>query len=224
VPGRIDRLAGLALFLPCALLAQPPQWPTVQDMERAVKQRPFPNAERIAAEPVPSPPQLGPAPSRLDIEALSRAGSGIVAGEGARSATPPALRIFVTLDMPTASLRLLLEQAERAGAVLVLRGLKAQSMHVTLEAVRSLIGERKLGWLIDPEAFTRYGIQHAPTFVLALDDASAGTGSCTGTCSAGAFLAIAGDVSLDYALEAMRRQRPGAAPRIDAILQRLRSS
>jgi conjugal transfer pilus assembly protein TrbC len=224
VPARIDRLAGLALLVSCTVLAQAPQWPTVQEMERAAKERPFPNAERIAAEPVPSPPQLAPAPPRLDIEALSRAGSGVVAGEGARSATPPALRIFVTLDMPPASLQLLLDQAERAGAVLVLRGLKAQSMRVTLEAVRALIGERKLGWLIDPEAFTRYGVQQAPTFVLALDDAVAGTGSCTGTCSASAFLAIAGDVSLDYALEAMRRQRPVLAPRIDAILKRLRPS
>lgn len=163
----------------------------------------------------------------LDIESLAGSGGRIVAGDEAPSAAQPQLRIFVTLDMPAASLRLLVDQAERAGAVLVLRGLKAQSLRVTLEAVRALIGERKLAWLIDPEAFARYGVEQASSFVLALDETT-DPGSCTGarvvTCTAASFLGIAGDVSLDYALESMRRQRPAAAPRIDVILRRLRAS
>ena len=93
--------------------------------------------------------------------------------------------------------------------------------------MRELIGERKLAWLIDPEAFARYGVEQAPSFVLALDE-GAGPGACAGaravTCTAASFLGIAGDVSLDYALESMRRQRPAAAPRIDTILRRLRGS
>ncbi|MBE7524481.1 MAG: hypothetical protein HS109_19170 [Burkholderiales bacterium] len=72
--------------------------------------------------------------------------------------------------MPRASLQLLTDQAARSGAVLVLRGLKANSMRETLAAVSSLIGERQVAWVIDPEAFARYRIERAPTFVLSLDD------------------------------------------------------
>jgi conjugal transfer pilus assembly protein TrbC len=227
VPARIDWLVALALLAPGAALGQPPQWPTAQDIEQAVKARPFPNAAAIATQPVPRPPQLAPRAPMLDIESLARSGGRIVAGDEAPSAVRPELRIFVTLDMPSASLRLLVDQAERAGAVLVLRGLKAQSLRVTLEAVRDLIGDRQVAWLIDPEAFARYGVEQAPSFVLALDE-GAGPGTCAGartvTCTAASFLGIAGDVSLDYALESMRRQRPAAAPSIDPILRRLRAS
>ena len=93
--------------------------------------------------------------------------------------------------------------------------------------VRPLIGERHVAWLIDPEAFTRFGVQHAPTFVLALNDGAPADGqpNCISGCVAPpAFVSIAGDVSLDYALEAILRRRPEATPRVEPILKRLRAS
>jgi conjugal transfer pilus assembly protein TrbC len=121
----------------------------------------------------------------------------------------------------------------------VLRGLKAQSMRQTLAAVGELIETRRVSWVIDPDAFTRFQVSAAPTFVLTLADeplpGTVGFGSvpelprCSGTGCAeptaqANFLSVSGDVSLDYALDAMLRASPEAAPRASTILQRLRKS
>ena len=134
------------------------------------------------------------------------------------------LRIFITLQMPKASLERLAEQASRTNAVLVLRGLKSNSMRETIAAVGSLIGSSNATWIIDPESFARFGVQHAPSFVLTLDDVHGlNRSGCTGACiSPSAFVAIAGDVSLDYALEAMIRQKPALRPSLSRFLERLR--
>jgi conjugal transfer pilus assembly protein TrbC len=172
----------------------------------------------------------------LDLAAMARQGAALGTPSAANSAS--ALRIFITLDMPRTSLRRLVDQAARTGATLVLRGLKAQSMRQTLAAVSELIESRRVSWVIDPDAFTRFQVGAAPTFVLTLADESLpntpGSGSavlprCAGTgCAAptpeAAYLSVSGDVSLDYALNAMLRASPEAAPRASAILQRLRKS
>lgn len=241
MPARIDRFVcrafalsyqTLALLAPCIALAQAPQWPTPQDIERAQKAAPFPSADRIGSQPVPLPPKVVPQRGGIDIEAIARskfrvpAGASNPPGADPLVAGPP-LRIFITLEMPQASLRLLVDQAARSGAVLVLRGLKARSMRETLATVRDLIGGHNVGWLIDPEAFTRFGVHQAPTFVLSLNDATNGDAqrSCTSGCvTPSAFVSVAGDVSLDYALETIMRRRPEATPRAEPILKRLRGS
>ena len=229
MPGHIDRVAlwALACLVPCIALAQAPQWPTPQDMDRALKANPFPGADRIGSQPIPQPPRVNPQRGAIDIEALAR-GKVHLPNAGAASdtaATP--LKIFITLDMPRASLQLLTDQASRAGAVLVLRGLKSQSMRETVATVGELIGNRNVAWVIDPEAFTRFAVRQAPTFVLTLNDAtgSDAEGNCGSGCVTPAgFASVAGDVSLDYALEAIMRRRPEVTPRAEPILRRLRGS
>ena len=109
--------------------------------------------------------------------------------------------------------------AARSGAVLVLRGLKANSMRETLAAVSSLIGERQVAWVIDPEAFARHRIERAPTFVLSLDDrADTATGCGTDCRTPPAFVSVSGDVSLDHALDMLARQRPEARPLVAPLL------
>lgn len=229
MPGRIDRVAlwALACLLPCVALAQAPQWPTSQDIDRTLKANPFPGADRIGAQPIPQPPRVNPQRGAIDIEAIARSKFQLP-NAGATSGTRPVpLRIFITLDMPRASLQLLTDQASRAGAVLVLRGLKSQSMRETVAVVGELMGNRNVAWVIDPEAFTRFAVRQAPTFVLTLNDAASNDpqGSCSSGCvTPGGFASVAGDVSLDYALEAIVRRRPEAAPRVDPILKRLRAS
>jgi conjugal transfer pilus assembly protein TrbC len=220
-------LAALGVLAPCLAMAQTPpmqpRWPTPHDIDRTLKATPFPGSERLSTLPTPQPPRIDPKPAGIDIESLAR-GKLHLPTAGAKGAP---LRIFVTLDMPRASLDLLTDQAARTGAVLVLRGLKSQSMRETLRAVGDLIGSRTVAWIIDPEAFTRYGVDKAPTFVLALNDARSATAQhgCSADCAtAAAFVSVAGDVSLDYALEAMLRGRPDAAPVAEPLLKRLRAS
>ncbi len=211
-----------------------PRWPTSQEIERAKAERPLPAPDATIPAPRALPriaPGLGAEPGRapvtgtgIDIGALARQGSQIGGSmpSGALPPQEPALRIFVTLDMPQGSLRRLVDQAERAGAVLVLRGLKNQSMRQTVAAVSELLGQRKAGWLIDPEAFERHGVEAAPTFLLTFGE---DTPPCSATtCTVPRpFVSVSGDVSLDYALEHMARRHPGAAAVAGPYLSRLRS-
>jgi len=202
------------------------RWPTAQDIDRALKANPFPDANRIGSQAIPQPPRVEPQRGAIDIEALARGAAKLPnAGTTATSAPTP-LRIFITLDMPRASLQLLTDQAARAGAVLVLRGIKSQSMRQTIAVVQELIGKRTVAWVIDPEAFTRFAVRKAPTFVLTLtDDANDVQASCRAGCATPAgFVSVAGDVSLDYALETIQRRQPQAAPRAEPLLKRLRAS
>jgi len=269
VPARTDprcwlAAAVLALLIPCIALGQSapssplspsssappsPQWPGPDDMARALKAQPLPAPERLATQPPRAIPRIAPhtsiqpAPSTLgniDIAAMARQGAALTTPQAADNGAS-ALRIFITLDMPRGSLKRLVDQATRSGATLVLRGLKKQSMRQTLAEVGELIETRRVSWVIDPDAFTRFHVSHAPTFVLALTDqpmqgmpglgavpdlprcSGGGSGSgCTSPALDATYLSISGDVSLDYALDAMARRNPEAAPRASAILQRLR--
>lgn len=209
---RTDHLA-IALIAFFAMLpagAAEPAWPSQEAIDRARQARPFPDAQAIERAPIALPPRVDPPAAGLDIEALVRKH----AGTGTPSREQPvqsALRVFVTLDMPAASLKGLADQAARSGAVLVLRGLKNDSMRKTLAAVQALMGERQVAWQIDPEAFKHFGVERAPTFVLL-------------TGSTASFVAVAGDVTLDYALHAMVRQAPAARPYAQPFLTRLKDS
>lgn len=239
MPAPIDcrRALAAALLLPCAALAQTPSWPSPEDVARALKAHPFPTPDQIDAQrprPLPRVPTTRPDPGAVDLSTLARQGAALTAAP-TNVTDPGTLRIFITLEMPRGSLQRLVDQASRSGAVLVLRGLKAQSLRETLAAVRDLVESRRVAWVIDPDAFTRYGVTSAPTFVLALEDApstalqpvsaEASAPRCGKGCALpGAFVSVAGDVSLDYALEAMTRRSPQVTPRASAYIERLRGS
>lgn len=200
-------------------------WPAAPAIERAREAHPFPDADRIRRVAPPALPRITPATPEMDIAAIARRHIELK-GQHEASAAPEPLRIFVSLSMPQASLRLLTGQAERAQATLVLRGLKNDSMRQTLEAVQALIGEHKVNWQIDPEAFVRYGVRHAPTFVLLTGSATnTHSGACGASCNtASTFYSVAGDVSLAYALDTLARRYPAAQPAAAPFLQRLQVS
>ena len=211
-----------AILLATAILAGTAhaenRWPDPADIARALRDHPFPDVAPLR-RPVP---RIDAAPAGIDLEALARDGARLPSAAEPKPAST--LRIFVTLDMPTASLRLLAAQAARIGAPLVLRGLKDRSMRATLAAIGRITDTGQAGWAIDPDAFTRFAIDKAPTFVVT-DDGSTNTSNCTGACRAGEdWVAIAGDVSVDYAIEAILRQKPALAPRLQPLLARLRPS
>lgn len=229
MPARSDhRLCGMVLLLlPALTSAAAPVWPTAEAIERAQQRHPFPDLQRLDQVPLPGLPRITPDRPAIDLEALARQHAATPRQNPDATRDAPALRIFVTLAMPDASLRLLVDQARRAGATLLLRGLKDRSMKQTLASVQALIGTNKVAWQIDPEAYTRYGIRHAPTFVLtrATADQDASPGTCTGHCVATtAYFSVAGDVSLDYALDTIVRRHPDAGRVAALFLQRLRTT
>lgn len=239
---RSSALLGLSLLLVGAVaLAQlrPPtdeaverakpqfRQPTDAEVEAARKEYRMPSAaalDRAAAsqsavnvDTIPQP--KGP----VDVAGLARAyEANRLAFEGAGMTTEqPTLLVFVTLAMPEATLRLLVDQAARAHAVLVLRGLKNSSIRQTAARVQHLIGESAAQFNIDPQAFDRFGVRTAPTFVLL--KAGAQVADCAaGACVApDAFASIAGDVSIAYALQAMAQRSPRFKTDAELVLRRI---
>lgn len=134
----------------------------------------------------------------------------------------PQLLVFVSLSMPEGALRKLVEQAERTRAVLVLRGLKDGSMVKTAAAVRQLLGQRKTALQIDPQGFDRFGVNQVPTFVLLRDGTQAQLCADASCVPASSYATLAGDVTIDYALEWIETHSSSAQREAKVLLQRLR--
>jgi conjugal transfer pilus assembly protein TrbC len=181
----------------------------------------FPSDAEIAKQPKPAVPNLDaidttPTAPAVDVEALAQRydqlrndPASAMNPNGAESAVPAGLFIFVTLSMPVVTLQRLVEQGERTGGVLVLRGLKNRSMRQTVEAAKVVIGDHKVGWVVDPQSFKRYGVQAVPAFVLVAPGAK--EVPCSGReCAVKAnFSKVSGDVSTAFALDAIERGERG---------------
>jgi conjugal transfer pilus assembly protein TrbC len=199
---------------------------TEQDIETARRKHSLPADAALTA---PAGPVIDALPRPLtrapiDLEALARGyASQTNAMEAAQGlAHGPGLFVFVSLTMPRPTLQRLIDQAARARASVILRGLVHGSLRDTVAQVQPLIGERQVAVQIDPQAFDRFAISRVPSFVLVRDGtrpASCAAGSCA---PPEAFLRLSGDVSLDYALDHMQRAAPAFRADAGPFLTRLR--
>jgi conjugal transfer pilus assembly protein TrbC len=94
-------------------------------------------------------------------------------------------------------------------------------LRLTVAQLQELIGERHIAVQIDPPAFDRFGITRVPSFVLLRD------GTRPQPCEAGScasptdYLQVAGDVTLDYALQHMHGAVPSFRSETAFFLSRL---
>lgn len=217
--GRTLSAAIATLFLAGSATAAPDTPPTVTDadIERARRQHRMPTEAELARVPIPGAPRIENLPQPvtrvpIDLEAISK-GFDLQNGAQAAAMTSgkagPKVLIFVSFAMPEPTLQRLVDQAARAGAALVLRGLVNGSIRATVTRMQALIGSRRVAVQIDPEAFDRHGITRTPTFVLVMDDA--GAEACPSRlCGASAqFVKVAGDVTLGYAMQYLSRSSQG---------------
>jgi conjugal transfer pilus assembly protein TrbC len=208
---------GIAAFLFAgSVLGAPATPPTVTDadIERARQQHRMPTEAELSRVPVPAAPRIENLPQPvtrmpIDLEAISK-GFDVQNGSQAAAMTPgiagPRVLIFVSFAMPEATLQRLVDQAARAGATLVLRGLVNGSIRDTVIRMQVLIGSRRVAVQIDPEAFDSYGITRTPTFVLVM--AGAGAEACASRVCASSqqFAKVAGDVTLDLAMQYLNQE------------------
>ena len=243
------RLSARALGLTAALLAsaqalaQNPPVITDADIERVRREQPaitegdidaarrkysMPGDAELRYAPVPTPNvEALPQPlsrTPIDLEALARgyASQADAMTQAQGLATGPGLLVFVSLSMPRPTLQRLVGQAARAKASIVLRGFANGSLRDTVAQVQGLIGARQVAVQIDPLAFDRFAVTRVPTCVL-VRDGTRPVACASGSCApADSFLRTSGDVSLDYALEHMRRSAPGFGPPADIFLKRIK--
>ena len=202
---------------------------TEADVQRARERHRMPTDTELRQAPARSIPRIDalpqPAPRQpIDLEALARGFDATATAPPLTGKPGPTLLVFVSFSMPEATLSRLVDQAARAGASLVLRGLSDGSLVRTVSRVQQLIGPRHVAVQIDPQAFDRYAVTQTPSFVLVRSGAHAvpcTSGSCV---PPDAFVIAAGDVSLDYALAFMQRSAPAFAPEAATLLKRLKAS
>ena len=232
-----------ALVASAQALAQNPPVITDADIERVRREQPaitegdidaarrkysMPGDAELRFAPVPTPNvEALPQPlsrTPIDLEALARgyASQADAMTQAQGLATGPGLLVFVSLSMPRPTLQRLVGQAARAKASIVLRGFANGSLRDTVAQVQGLIGARQVAVQIDPLAFDRFAVTRVPTFVL-VRDGTRPVACASGSCApADSFLRTSGDVSLDYALEHMRRSAPGFGPPADIFLKRIK--
>lgn len=241
-PAALRAMAGLGvLFLAQAVAAQ--AMPTITDaeIERAKQLQPIITEQDIAravrANPVPQDLPPGPTPTtpRMRIDALPQprptpsVDLGAIAKGYEAASNPIALSalngdrllVFVTFAMPEAALKKLAMQAAQLQATLLLRGLDDGSLVKTVAHAQKIMGERKVAWQIDPQAFDRFAVRQAPTFVLLRAGAPAqacGAGSCF---APDAYVRVAGDVSLEYALKTIQQRAPRFADSAGRFLEKV---
>jgi len=159
----------------------------------------LPKVERI-----PSP---NPVPA-TDISTIAEKFNDIAKAQIPQN-TKPELMVMVSLSMPRAALVRIIEQAEKSGATLVFRGLKGNSMNQMGAEIKALIGNHQVEATIHPPAFQQFSITQVPVVVIAYPKASSIMDN--GCAEADTFVKVAGDVTLEYALDYIQRKSPNWA-------------
>ena len=202
---------------------------TDRDVERARQKHRAPSDADLARVPVPSTPKVDMLPqpatrTPIDLEALAKGFETQTGQPALKPNAGPGLLIFISFEMPEPTLARLVDQAARARASLVLRGLVNNSLRDTVERVQRLIGSRQVSVQIDPQAFDRFAVTRTPSFVLLRDGAQPQPCGAAACFASEQFALAAGDVSLDYALEFIQRSTPRLARDAGGFLRRLKST
>lgn len=202
----------------------PPALPDARAIEQHIAQEKprsrevFDRLERIDAAGAAPAPRAMP---RIDAERTRAPDPVAIADayrrrQGTPEADGPELLVFVSFSIPHESLVRLAEQARRADAVLVFRGLAGATLR-EMNARLAPLARTGAAMQINPQAFARFGIRAVPTFVVAAGDLG-----CAGSACEGHAERVAGDVSLDFALERLARQGGALAHAAEVRLRRLR--
>jgi conjugal transfer pilus assembly protein TrbC len=198
-----------------------------QEMMDAVRARvPTPSMEQVNKQAVPKTPriEINTKVETVDLAALARKYDEQQQPEQ-KGYLEPTLFVFVSFSMPSASLERIIEQAEAAGAVLVSRGLYQNNLSAHAEKVASALKNRRVGWEMDPRLYDEYAVESVPAMVLIKPSRTPNEYvSCTGPelCEDRSFVKLTGDVTLDYGLDLIVRQRPDFADTANTFLSRIR--
>lgn len=178
----------------------------------------FGGSKPLASAPRNPFPQVGtPERTPVDIEALAQRYAG-----KAQAQRPLGLLVFGSFSMPAGSLKRLVQDTQRAGGVVLLRGFKGGSYKTTALAIADL---KTTGAAVQvhPEAFKTYRVAAVPTVVLVAPDAGDEL-DAEGCVLPQHYAKVQGDVSLTYALDQIARRAPKFAQMALVLGRPLRES
>ena len=110
--------------------------------------------------------------------------------------------IFISMSMPKETIKNLIVQGEKIGAVFVLRGLVDGSLKKTQKEFYTLMNGHQVGAMINPELFKTFNVNKVPTFAIYANATQNPLN--TGCKIAPDFVTVSGVVTLRYALEDMQ--------------------
>ena len=203
---------------------------TDKDLERATRVNRAPTDAEVKAAQFSTPNVDGlPTPKGAKDVDLAEIAKGF--DQLGKTGKPPssfndkrAVLVFVSFSMPEKTLQRLASQAARTDAVILVRGFDGGSLKKTVGRIKTMIGNNKVSVQVDPQAFDRFSITRAPTFVLVKPGALP-VPCAAGTCLPPAnFVSASGDVSIDYALEFFQRSSPTFAKDAAELLAKFRRS
>jgi conjugal transfer pilus assembly protein TrbC len=152
-----------------------------------------------------------PAGKSPDIAKIAEAFRQPVPGNiSAPIADIPELMVFVSFSLPRETLQRIVAQSEKSGAVLVLRGLKGNSLTQMGEEIAKLVGDRNVTAIIHPPAFKQFDVKRVPAMVLARSGQASKIAE-DGCAPATSFIKVDGDVTQEYALDLIEREAPAWA-------------
>lgn len=154
-------------------------------------------------------------PSKTIQEALKR--YNVKESQSAQTKEGPFLYLFFSFGMPEGSIHRMAEDAEKAGAIMVLRGFVNDSGRETRAAMFKFGKEHKAELDIDPTVFRKFKIDQVPAVVLVKKICP----KCQEAQPENEFIKVSGDVSLSYALEDLERNYPAWHTDIEAFQKRL---
>lgn len=182
---------------------------------------------------VPDPTSVLPArvPNAVpDLAELARQYDAIRRGPSGAAERPDAPRqaagllVFVSLGMPRPALQRIVADAERVGAVLLLRGVRDGSLRKTAASIHELLGDRRVPWQIDPTLFAQFTVTTVPTMVL-VDPARPVTVNCgQQACERPESSKVAGDVSIGHALRLIANEDRSFAALASRFVAKLEGS
>jgi len=149
----------------------------------------------------------------VDIEKLVNQGQALMGRIDDQSVRYESqILVFVSSSMPVKTIRNYLEQTQKIGAAIVMRGLINDSMVDTRQYLAKALdkyrpdhttAEQKPTILIDPTLFSRYDIQQVPTTLVTESQIR----TCKDDdCPIPVYHKVSGDVSLVWALGLISRQ------------------
>lgn len=132
--------------------------------------------------------------------------------------------VAVSFSMDRAALRALANEAQKSGAVLVIRGFVDGSVAKTVTASRAVFDENTAaGVAIDPQVFRAFQVTRVPTFIAARGLVEPCDGGVTCTSRPTPHDRLSGNLSLAHALQVIAREgkdAPDVAGRALARLER----
>jgi conjugal transfer pilus assembly protein TrbC len=143
----------------------------------------------------------------------------------ASRATKPRFYAFVSLSMPTASLKQMMREVGRAGGVAVFRGFPSNSAKQFLAEMGRVVekGQALNGVGIDPRLFRAFDVESVPAYIVASSDFQPCTGFHCQT-EVPPFDRLSGNVTPEYALTTISEGGGPAAAVARIYLAALRES